>query len=129
MPRLTDLLSEEDKAKVESWKDKSLNPEHETDIPPELYQMALHGFYFGFEAIETMFRGYIDSVDLNTGEPIKIPYDLETVIALNQAARKVAYRQIVDAGDIQAIANLSSHDKGWAESAIKRTNEIRKGKF
>ena len=129
MPRLSELLNEQDRAKSEAWKEKALNPEHETDIPPELYQMALHGFYFGFGAIEAILRGYIDSVDQRTGKPIRVPYDLETVIALNQAARKVTYRQIVDAGDIQAIANLSSHDKRWAESAIKRTNEMRKGQF
>ena len=129
MPRLSELLNEQDRAKSEAWKEKALNPEHETDIPPELYQMALHGFYFGFGAIEAILRGYIDSVDQRTGKPIRVPYDLETVIALNQAARKVNYRQIVDAGDIAAIANLSSHDKNWAESAIKRTNDIRKGKF
>ena len=129
MPRLSELLSDKDREKVQVWRDKSLNPEHDTEIPPELYQMALHGFYYGFGAIEAIFRGYIDSVDQRTGKPIRIPYDLDTVVALNQAGRKVAYRQIVDAGDIQAIANLSSHDKRWAESAIKRTNEMRKGKF
>lgn len=129
MPRLSELLSEQDQRKSQAWAEKALNPEHETDIPPELYQMALHGYYFGFAAIEAIFRGYIDSVDQRTGKPIRIPYDLETVISLNQAARKVAYRQIVDAGDIQAIANLSSHDKRWAESALQRTNDIRKGKL
>ena len=129
MPKLSELLNEADRRKAEEWKEKALNPEHDTEIPPELYQVALHGFYFGFGAIEAIFRGYIDSVDQRTGKPIRIPYDLDTVIALNQAARKVNYRQIVDAGDIQAIANLSSHDKRWAESALKRTNEIRKGKF
>lgn len=129
MPRLSELLSEQDRKKSEEWAKKALNPEYDTEIPPELFQMALHGYYFGFAAIEAIFRGYIDSVDQRTGKPIRVPYDLETVIALNQAARKVAYRQIVDAGDIQAIANLSSHDKRWAESAIKRTNEMRKGKF
>lgn len=129
MPRLSELLSEQDKEKTKAWADKALNPEHDTDIPPELYQMALHGFYFGFEAIEAIFRGYIDSVDQRTGKPIRIPYNLETVISLNQAARKVAYRQIIDAGDIQAMANVSSHDKRWAESALQRTNDLRKGKF
>lgn len=128
MPRLSELLNEQDRAKVEQWKEKSLNPEHDTDIPPELYQMALHGFYYGFGAIEAIFRGYIEAKD-EAGNLKRIPYDLETVIALNQAGRKVAYRQIVDSGDIQAIANLSSHDKRWAESTIKRTNEMRKGKF
>ena len=129
MPKLSELLSEEDRQKVAKWTERATNPEHEGDIPPELYQMALHGYYFGFDAIEAIFRGYIDSVDLKTGKPTRIPYTLETVVALNQACRKVVYRQIVDAGDIQAIANLSSHDKKWAESTLKRTNDIRKGKF
>lgn len=129
MPKLSELLSEEDQQKVAGWTQRATNPEHETDIPPELYQMALHGYYFGFEAIKAILRGYIESVDPKTGEPTRVPYDLETVVALNQAARKVAYRQIIDAGDIQAIANLSSHDKRWAESTLRRTNDIRKGKF
>ena len=129
MPKLSELLNEADRKKSEEWKEKALNPEHDTEIPPELYQVALHGYYFGFGAIEAIFRGYIDSVDQRTGKPIRIPYDLETVIALNKAARKVTYRQIVDGCDIQAIASLSAHDKSWAESALKRTNDIRKGKF
>lgn len=129
MPKLSELLNEADRQKSEAWAKKALNPEHETEIPPELFQMALHGFYFGFGAIEAIFRGYIDSVDQRTGQPIRIPYDLETVIALNQAARKVAYRQIIDAGDIEAMANVSARDRQWAESALKRTNDIRKGKF
>lgn len=129
MPKLSDLLNESDKSKVAEWKDRAVNPEHEPDIPPELYQMALHGYYFGFSAIEAILRGYIDSVDQRTGKPIRVPYDLETVIALNQAARKVVYRQIVDTGDIQAMANVSARDKNWAESALKRTNDIREGKF
>lgn len=129
MPKLSELLSEEDRKKSQAWANKALNPEHDTEIPPELFQMALHGWYFGFEAIEAIFRGYIDSVDQRTGKPIRIPYDLETVVSLNQAARKVVYRQIVDIADIEAIANLSAQDKRWAESALKRTNDIRKGKF
>lgn len=128
MPRLSELLSEEDRAKVETWKNKATNPEYEPDIPPELYQMALHGFYYGFEAIKAILRGYIDATDDN-GNPIKIPYDLETVVALNQAGRKVAYRQIVDAGDIQAMATLSSQDRRWSEATMKRTNDIRKGRI
>ena len=129
MPKLTDLLNETDQEKVRKWKNKATNPEHEPDIPPELYHMALHGYYYGFEAIKAILRGYIDSKDPTTGDPIQIPYDLETVIALNQAARKVIYRQIVDMADVEAIANLSAHDKRWAESALKRTNDIRKGKL
>ena len=92
MPKLSELLSEEDRQKVAGWAKKATNPEHETEIPPELFQMALHGYYFGFEAITAILRGYIDSTDLRTGQPTRIPYDLETVVALNQAARKVAYR-------------------------------------
>lgn len=127
MPRLSDLLSEDDKAKVAIWTERATKPEHEPDIPPELYQMALHGFYYGFGAIEAILRGYIDSADMRTGQPIRVPYDLETVIALNQAARKVAYRQIVDAGDIQAVASASMHDRTWAKNAIERANNYRKG--
>lgn len=129
MPRLSELLSEEDRAKVSSWADRAKQSDYEREIPPELFQMALHGFYFGFGAIEAILRGYIDSVDQRTGKPIRVPYDLETVVALNQAARKVNYRHFVDMADLNAAAGISSRDRAWAESAIKRTNEIRKGKL
>lgn len=129
MPKLSDLLSEDDKVKVASWATKAKRSDYEREIPPELYQMALHGFYFGFGAIEAILRGYIDSVDQRTGKPIRVPYDLETVVALNQAARKVNYRHFVDMADLNAMSEVSSRDKSWTESAIKRTNEMRKGKF
>ena len=129
MPKLSDLLSEDDKVKVASWTTKAKRSDYEREIPPELYQMALHGFYFGFGAIEAILRGYIDSADPRTGKPIRVPYDLETVVALNQAARKVNYRHFVDMADLNAMAEVSSRDKSWTESAIKRTNEMRKGKF
>lgn len=127
MPKFSELLSEKDRETVKAWGKKALKPEHDTEIPPEIYQMALHGVYFGFPAIEAIFRGYIDAKDQNTGEPIRIPYTLETVIALNKAARKVTYRQIVDECDIQAMASLSSMDRDWAEGARRRTNKIREG--
>lgn len=129
MPKLSDLLSESDKAKVSSWATKAKQSDYEREIPPELYQMALHGFYFGFGAIEAILRGYIDSADLRTGKPIRIPYDLETVVALNQAARKVNYRHFIDMADLNAVAGVSARDRTWTESAIKRTNDMRKGKF
>lgn len=129
MPKLSDLLSEDDKVKVASWATKAKQSDYEREIPPELYQMALHGFYFGFGAIEAILRGYIDSVDPRTGKPVRVPYDLETVVALNQAARKVNYRHFVDMADLNAMAGVSSRDKSWTESAIKRTNDMRKGKF
>lgn len=126
MPALKDLLSEEDKKKVEGWAEQAKNPQHETDIPPELYQLALHGAYFGFEAVEAALRGHI--IDWNEDGTVKhIPYTLETMVALNKAARKVRYRQIVDAGDIQAAASASMHaDRNYAERTLQRTNKIRR---
>ena len=124
MPALKDLLSEKDQKKVESWANQARAPLHQADIPPELYQMALHGAYFGFEAVEAILRGHIIDID-EDGKVRHIPYTFETMVGLNQAARKVRYRQIIDEGDIAVAAKLGAQgDKSFATSAVQKRNKI-----
>lgn len=126
MPAFKDMLSPTDQKWVERRARELKNPKHKGDIPPELYQLALHGEYFGFEAVKAVLRGHIIDVDEN-GKVSHIPYTFETMAGLNEAARKVRYRQIVDAGDIQAATAAGiAADKDWAENLRQRTNKIRK---
>lgn len=126
MPAFKDMLSPTDQKWVERRARELKNPKHKGDIPPELYQLALHGEYFGFEAVKAVLRGHIIDVDEN-GKVSHIPYTFETMVGLNQAARKVRYRQIVDAGDIQASATAGiGADKSFAEAIRQKSNKIRK---
>lgn len=126
MPAFKDMLSNADQKWAENRAKEAKNPRYRGDIPPELYQLALHGVYFGFEAVKAVLRGHIIDVDEN-GKVKHIPYDFETMVGLNQAARKVRYRQIVDAGDIQATAMAGvTADKDFAVAVTKKSNAIRK---
>jgi len=126
MPALKDMLSPEDQKWAENRAKEAKNPRYRGDIPPELYQLALHGVYFGFEAVKAVLRGHI--IDVGEDGKVKhIPYTFETMTGVNQAARKVRYRQIVDAGDIQASASAGVlSDKDFAENIRQKTNSIRK---
>ena len=126
MPALKDMLNPADQKWAEERAKAAKSPTHKGDIPPELYQLALHAVYFGFEAVEAVMRGHIIDVDEN-GKISHIPYTFETMVGLNQAARKVRYRQIIDEGDIQAtsMAGITS-DKGFADAIRRKSNEIRK---
>ncbi len=126
MPAFKDMLSKADQKWAEDRAKEARNPRYPGDIPPELYQMAMHGVYFGFEAVKAVLRGHIIDVDEN-GKVSHIPYTFETMVGLNQAARKVRYRQIVDTGDIQASATAGiGADKSFAEAIRQKSNKIRK---
>jgi len=126
MPAFKDMLSKADQKWAEDRAKEARNPRYRGDIPPELYQLALHGEYFGFEAVKAVMRGHIIDVD-EDGKVKHIPYTFETMVGLNQAARKVRYRQIVDAGDIQATAMAGvTADKDFAEAIRQKSNKIRK---
>ena len=126
MPAFKDMLKPADQKWAEDRAKEARNPRYKGDIPPELYQLALHGFYYGFEAVEAVMRGHIIDVAEN-GKVSHIPYTFETMVGLNQAARKVRYRQMVDAGDLQASSVLgAAGDKAFAKAVRDKTNAIRK---
>lgn len=109
--RLSDLLSEKDKAKVAEWTKKKLNPEHETEIPPELFTIAEAVYYGGWEAFRDIKRGYIESKDPVTGRPIDVPITLEEVVMINKACDKVWYKKLCEYGNMATIANISGMSK------------------
>lgn len=110
MANLYDLLSEQDKRKVDGWTKTRMNPVHETDIPPYVYVVAEAGHYWGWPAIEAIKRGYVEKTDAK-GNIEKVPLTLEEVIALERAEKKIRYREIIDQGDVMLRANLSSRSE------------------
>lgn len=110
MPNLIDLLSEQDKEKVLKWEKEKMSPKHETEIPPEIYIVAEAGHFWGWPAIEAIKRGYIESED-TAGKRVKVPITTAEIIALCKAERKLRYRELIDNGDMQVRANISSTSK------------------
>lgn len=118
-------LSEEDKAKVDSWSRNAKKSLHDRDIPPELFIGAQLGMYYGWEARVAFGLGYIIGID-DDGKLCKIPYTFKQAVADVKAADKVHYRRLVDNGDIIAAANISSRNSTYARNAINYSNELRK---
>lgn len=125
MASLYESLSEEDRQKVDKWAEERKNPKHDTDIPPEFYTIAELGFYYGWGAVESFYRGYIESKD-DQGNFEKLPFPLPLAMGFVKAAQKFHYRQIIDSGDIMAAANLSSRTKTYANNVIEYANKRRK---
>lgn len=119
MANLYDLLSDADKAKVDSWQVERMNPKREPDIPPELYTIAEAGYYWGWAAIEAIMRGYVEKTN-DKGEPEKIILTMKDVIALCRAAKKVEYRSMLENGRISTAANIAGAskepEKSWREN-------------
>lgn len=125
MASLYDLISEEDKKKVDRWAEERKNLKHATEIPPEYYLAAELGYYYGWEAKVAFSRGYNIGID-DYGKLIKLPYTFKEACADVKAAKKVKYRQIIDNNDIAAAANISSHDKNYARGVINFSNRMRR---
>lgn len=125
MAGLLEQLSEEDKAKVESWAKNAKRPRHDQDIPPELFMAAKLGLYYGWEARMTFGRGYSIGID-DDGKMIKIPYTFEMAVADVKAAEKAYYRRIIDDGDIKAAANLAAREEGFARRIVDYSNKVRR---
>lgn len=124
MAKLYDLLSDEDKQKVDQWAEDRKRSKYAREIPPELYLAAELGYYYGWEAKVAFTRGYMIGID-DDGKYVKLPYTFKDAVADVKAARKVKYRQIVDSGEIAAAANISSRSTEYAKGAVKFSNKVR----
>lgn len=107
MANLIDLISKEDRTKVERWKQERFSPKYETDIPPEIFTIAEMGYYFGWGAVEACLRGYYDSVDAS-GNPTRVPLTPELMVALCRGAQKVKYKKMLEEGEVEMSAHIAS---------------------
>lgn len=112
---LLDLMSPEDKEKALARGRKRLERAKGSSISPEMYVIAEFGYYFGFEGILAIKRGYIEYTDAQ-GKIIKEPFTLEEVLALLEAAKKVWYSKVIDTAHGAMVASSSKFAKQPGES-------------
>ena len=122
MSRFIDRLSEADKEKAKQWVYDRQHPKYATDIPPELYTIAELGFYYGWGAVESFYRGWIEDRD-EENNLIKLPFNLETAVAFTRAAQKFHYRHALEQSKLTTVAMNS--DKSSIENAFKVANKMR----
>jgi len=118
MANLLDLMSPEDRQKALERGKKRLEGKKGAAISPELYITAEFGYYFGWEGVLAIKRGYIEKSDANN-QVIKEPFTLEEVMALLEAAKKVWYSKVIDTSHGSLVANSSAYSKSPGEAFNK----------
>lgn len=87
---LLDMMTDGDRKIVRDWTHERLNPKYPQDIPIPYYTMAELGYYFGWQAVIDLKRGYHAGIN-KKGEPDRVRFTLEEASALIKAAQKVHY--------------------------------------
>lgn len=121
---LLDLMSKEEaekaiqraKKRQESRKSKSVA------VSPEMFLVGEMGYYFGWDAILAIRRGYTMTVDTE-GKPIKEPFTLEEAEVLVEAAKKVWYSKVVDQAHGAMIGNSLKLKTSSFNDAVKPYSE------
>lgn len=112
---LLDLMSKEDKEKAIARGRKRMERSKGSSISPEMYVTAEFGYYFGFEGILAIKRGYIESVGAD-GKIVHEPFTLEEVLALIEAAKKVWYSKVIDSAHGSMVASAAKFAKQPGEA-------------
>lgn len=102
---LLDLMTPEDREKAIARGKKRLEKNKNSSISPEIYVVAEFGYYFGFEGILAIKRGYIEKVE--NGEVIREPFTLDEVMVLIEAAKKVWYAKVIDQSHGTLVASAA----------------------
>lgn len=106
MTNLLDLMTPEDRQIAQrNYKKRlsgTLKSAENLKIPPEVFLVAELGFYYGWQAIETVKRGYVESFRTYRKDRkivthrTKIPFSMDEAYVLVEAAKKIASGRIVD---------------------------------
>lgn len=124
MASLYDIMTPEDRAKMEEWAKERLRPKYRQDIPTGLFLCAQLGYYYGWDAVVDFRRGYHIGVKHDSGNYVKIPFTYEEAVGLVEAAKKVHYRLKLDEGSIVAANNASCVDSKNANKKIEAVNKL-----
>lgn len=104
MPNLLDLMTEDDRQKaLESSRKRAASPNGK--ISPVVMQVAKLGAYYGWEAIESVKRGYVEK----DGE--KIMLTMDEVSALVEASDKIWAQKCIDLAHCVQIGTASAMAK------------------
>lgn len=120
-----DNMPADQRKKYEERAEKRLNANQNKNlsVPPEFYMAAEFGYYFGWDAVMSLRRGY--TVDPATKE--KELLSMVEAQLLLDGARKVWYAKLVDqaeAGVISNTFNTSSKTFGEAVKPLKEMAEM-----
>lgn len=111
MANLRDLMSDEE------WQQATnTQKSDEAVVSPLLLQIAKFGYYYGWEAIEAVKRGYVQKGNK------QINLELDEVTVLVEAAEKNYAQHIIDIGKaVRAgvVSSMSKHPKKDFEAALE----------
>lgn len=113
-----DKMPEEERKKYEERAEKRLRANKSKkglSVPPEFYMAAEFGYYFGWEAVMALRRGF--TVQPVTGEKELLSW-AEAQLLL-EGARKVWYSKIVDHAEAGVIANTFNASSKSFDDAIR----------
>lgn len=107
---ILDFMTPEDRQKTiergQKRMEKTKTKSH--DVSPEMYLIAEMGYYFGWDAILAVKRGYIENLNAKN-EIVKETFTLEEMNALVEAARKVWRTKLYEQSYGTAVASSSKY--------------------
>lgn len=117
---ILDFMTPEDKQKTiergQKRMEKTKTKAH--DVSPEMYLIAEMGYYFGWDAILAVKRGYIEFLDEKNAVKKSI-FTIEEMMGLVEAARKVWYAKLYEQSYGSAVASSSKYNKDPNEAFKK----------
>lgn len=125
MPSFLDLLPEKGRelALERARKRRERNSARKgLDVAPEIYMVAEFGYYFGWDAVVAIKRGYIEKIG-SKGEIIKEPFTLDEVMILLEAARKVWYSKLTEQTHSTMVGNSFKTAATSFDQAVKPFTE------
>lgn len=111
---LLDLMPKEEREKALARAEKRMS-KRTGKVAPEMYLIAEAGYYFGWQAIVDIKRGYIEYKDKD-GNNKQAILTLEEVSALVDAASKVWYTKVIDQSHGSFAATISANAKTPSEA-------------
>jgi len=110
---ILDLLPENERKKAIDRGRKRLERQRTRkglDVSPEIYMVAEFGYYFGWDGVLAIKRGYIEKLDAY-GKTIKEPFTLDEALVLLEGARKVWYSKVIEQSHGNLVAHASTYSK------------------
>jgi len=92
------------------------------DVSPEIYTVAEFGYYFGWEGVLAIRRGYIEKVGPD-GSIVKDPFLLDEALVLLEGARKVWYSKLTEQTHSTMIGNSFRSSSKSFDGAISQFTE------
>lgn len=121
---LLDLMSPEDKEKAIARGQKRMEKRKARrglDVSPEMFEIAEFGYYFGWEAVMAVRRGY--TVEPHTGDRELL--SMQEVQVLLEAARKVWYTKLIEQAGTGMASTAAAFSKTPRDSLEKQLQPIK----